>query len=80
MNRTHLTCKTIVCSPCIYIGENNGCSVKRNDRRVTRECRKISRHKIPRFIEFTDQFPMTASGKIQKFKLREQSTQVVGNK
>ena len=34
---------------------------------------KISRHKIPRHIILTDSFPMTASGKIQKFKLREQS-------
>lgn len=34
---------------------------------------KISRHKIPRYIQFTDQYPMTASGKIQKYKLREQS-------
>lgn len=32
---------------------------------------KISRFKIPRYIEFCDSFPMTASGKIQKFKLRE---------
>lgn len=31
----------------------------------------ISRHKIPRYIEFTTSYPMTASGKIQKFKLRE---------
>ena len=34
---------------------------------------KISRHKIPKHIILTDSFPMTASGKIQKFKLREQS-------
>ncbi|MBD7907433.1 AMP-binding protein [Sporosarcina gallistercoris] len=33
----------------------------------------ISHHKIPRYIEFTDAYPMTASGKIQKFKLREMS-------
>lgn len=32
---------------------------------------KISHHKIPRYIEFTKEYPMTASGKIQKFKLRE---------
>lgn len=32
---------------------------------------KIARYKIPRYIEFLDQYPMTASGKIQKFKLRE---------
>ncbi len=32
---------------------------------------KISRYKIPRYIEFVSEYPMTASGKIQKFKLRE---------
>lgn len=35
-------------------------------------CRgQISRYKIPKYIVFTDHFPLTASGKIQKFKLRE---------
>ncbi|MED0716399.1 AMP-binding protein [Aeribacillus composti] len=44
-------------------------------------CRgKISRHKIPRYIEFTDSYPMTASGKIQKFKLREQAKQILSTK
>ncbi|WJY27112.1 AMP-binding protein [Sporosarcina trichiuri] len=33
----------------------------------------ISYHKIPRYIQFTDAYPMTASGKIQKFRLREMS-------
>ncbi len=36
---------------------------------------KISYHKIPKYIEFTDEFPMTASGKVQKFKLREMSVE-----
>ncbi|PZX03904.1 fatty-acyl-CoA synthase [Psychrobacillus insolitus] len=41
-------------------------------------CRgKISYHKIPRYIEFTDAYPMTASGKIQKFLLRELSKEKV---
>ncbi len=31
----------------------------------------ISFHKIPKYIKFTDEYPMTASGKIQKYKLRE---------
>jgi fatty-acyl-CoA synthase len=31
----------------------------------------IARFKIPRYVRFVDDFPMTASGKIQKFKLRE---------
>ncbi|MFD4489039.1 AMP-binding protein [Lysinibacillus fusiformis] len=35
-------------------------------------CRdKISRHKIPKHIFFIDHYPMTASGKVQKYKLRE---------
>ncbi len=35
-------------------------------------CRgKIARYKIPKFIFFTESFPLTASGKVQKFKLRE---------
>lgn len=38
---------------------------------------KISRHKIPRYIEFTDAYPMTASGKIQKFRLREQAKEAI---
>ena len=31
----------------------------------------LSRHKMPRYIWFMDTFPMTASGKIQKYKMRE---------
>lgn len=38
---------------------------------------KISFHKIPKYIEFIDAFPMTASGKIQKFLLREMSKERV---
>jgi fatty-acyl-CoA synthase len=35
-------------------------------------CRgKISRHKIPKYYFFVEEFPMTGSGKIQKFKLKE---------
>jgi len=49
------------------------------DQAVTEEelrewCRgKIAGFKIPRYWKFTEAFPMTASGKIQKFKMREQS-------
>ena len=32
---------------------------------------RIARFKIPRQVRFVDSFPMTASGKVQKFKLRE---------
>ncbi len=33
----------------------------------------MARHKAPKYVKFTDSFPMTASGKIQKFKMREQA-------
>ncbi|CAL8078703.1 unnamed protein product [Orchesella dallaii] len=34
---------------------------------------KIAHYKIPRHIRFVDEFPKTTSGKIQKFKMREQT-------
>lgn len=38
-------------------------------------CRgKISRYKVPRYVTFVKSYPMTASGKIQKFKLSEMAT------
>jgi fatty-acyl-CoA synthase len=35
--------------------------------------RQIARFKIPKYVFFVDSFPITGSGKIQKFKLREMS-------
>jgi fatty-acyl-CoA synthase len=35
-------------------------------------CRgKISNYKVPKYVSFIEQLPLTASGKVQKFKLRE---------
>lgn len=39
---------------------------------------RIARHKIPKYWEFVDTFPMTASGKIQKYKLRDMFAQKYG--
>ena len=33
--------------------------------------KNMARHKVPSYVKFLDEFPTTASGKIQKFKLRE---------
>ena len=38
---------------------------------------KIADYKIPKHIHFVEEFPMTASGKIQKFKLRDIGTEIV---
>ena len=40
-------------------------------------CRgQIAWHKIPKYIAFVDDYPLTASGKVQKFKLREMAGQL----
>ncbi len=39
---------------------------------------RISHQKIPRYFQFVDAYPMTASGKVQKFVLREQAIQALG--
>ena len=33
---------------------------------------QIAHYKIPRYIKFVDMFPMTVTGKVQKFVMREQ--------
>ena len=38
----------------------------------------IAHYKVPHYIKFTDSFPMTITGKIQKFKMREQSISELG--
>jgi len=38
----------------------------------------LARHKTPKYVRFTDSFPMTASGKIQKYKLREAAIEELG--
>ena len=39
---------------------------------------QISHQKIPRYIQFVESFPVTASGKVQKFILRESATRMLG--
>ena len=39
---------------------------------------KIVYFKIPRYWRFTDSFPMTITGKIQKFKMRETAIAELG--
>ena len=37
---------------------------------------QISHHKIPMYVDFVDSYPVTASGKIQKYRLREMYIEV----
>jgi fatty-acyl-CoA synthase len=42
-------------------------------------CRgKIAHYKVPRYVECVEEFPMTVTGKVQKFKLREQAIESLG--
>jgi fatty-acyl-CoA synthase len=42
-------------------------------------CRgRISHYKIPRYVKFVDNFPMTVTGKIQKFLMRKQAIEELG--
>jgi fatty-acyl-CoA synthase len=46
---------------------------------LTRYCTgRISTFKIPRFWKFVDEFPMTVTGKIQKFRMREVAVAELG--
>jgi acyl-CoA synthetase (AMP-forming)/AMP-acid ligase II len=36
---------------------------------------RVASFKIPRYVMFVDEFPMTSSGKVQKVKLRERARQ-----
>ena len=37
----------------------------------------LAKHKVPRYIRIVDSFPVTASGKIQKFKMREEAIELL---
>ena len=56
---------------CIRLQEGQQSSVEE----IREFCRgKLAHYKIPRYVRFVDEFPMTVTGKVQKFILREQLT------
>ncbi|WNY26764.1 AMP-binding protein [Methanolapillus ohkumae] len=58
-----------------FIILHEGVTMKAED--VQDFCRgQIARYKIPKYVFFLDAFPMTGSGKIQKYKLREMSLEL----
>ena len=38
----------------------------------------LARHKVPKYIEYTDAFPMNAAGKVLKYKMREDAVKRLG--
>jgi len=60
-----------------WIKLKNGASA--NQEEIRAFCKgRIAHFKIPRYIKFVDDFPMTVSGKIQKYKMREDSIKELG--
>ena len=58
-----------------FIILKDGCELTPED--VRDFCKNhIARYKIPRYVFFIKQFPMTGSGKIQKFRLREMALEM----
>ncbi len=50
-----------------------------SEEEIKQFCREnIARYKTPKYIFFIEEFPMTASGKIQKYKLREIAKEMIG--
>jgi fatty-acyl-CoA synthase len=47
--------------------------VSATDQEIREFCRgQIAQHKIPRYVKFVSEFPLTVTGKVQKFIMREQ--------
>jgi fatty-acyl-CoA synthase len=40
--------------------------------------KRVARFKVPRYWKVTTEFPMTVTGKVQKFKMREQAIAELG--
>ncbi|MBR7133821.1 MAG: AMP-binding protein [Clostridia bacterium] len=59
--------------------------LKKGEEMTTEEMREyiashMARHKVPRYIEFVNSFPMNAAGKILKYKMREEAAERLGLK
>ena len=39
---------------------------------------QIAHHKIPRYVRFVEAFPMTVTGKVQKFRIRQEMIETLG--
>jgi fatty-acyl-CoA synthase len=60
-----------------WVKLRDGASVSEDD--LVAYCKdRIATYKIPRYWKFVDGFPMTVTGKIQKFKMRETAVEELG--
>jgi fatty-acyl-CoA synthase len=60
-----------------WVIPRSGASLDADD--VRRFCQgRIAHYKVPRYVKLVDGFPMTVTGKVQKFKMREQAIDELG--
>jgi fatty-acyl-CoA synthase len=60
-----------------WIVPKEGVSLTEDD--VREFCRgRIAHYKVPRYVKFVDSFPMTVTGKVQKFRMRELAIEELG--
>ena len=60
-----------------WIVRRDGASVTEDE--VKDFCRgQIAHYKVPRYVKFVDAFPMTVTGKVQKFKMRDAAIEELG--
>ncbi|MBO4890157.1 MAG: AMP-binding protein [Lachnospiraceae bacterium] len=60
---------------CIILKEGESMTVEEMDAFIKAS---LARHKVPRYIEFVDEFPMNAAGKVLKYKMREDAIKRLG--
>jgi fatty-acyl-CoA synthase len=60
-----------------WVKLREGASLDVDDLRAFCEGR-IAHYKIPRYVHVTDDFPMTVTGKVQKFKMRDTAIEMLG--
>ena len=60
---------------CIILKEGESMTVEEMKQYVLDH---MAKHKVPKYIEFVDGFPMNDAGKIQKYKMREMAVEKLG--
>ena len=61
---------------CAWIIRHDGAEITEED--IREHCRgQIAHYKIPRYVLFVEGWPMTVSGKVQKYKMREESIEIL---
>ncbi len=64
---------------CVWVLKRPQCSLGEDDVRAFCKA-SLAHYKVPRYVKFVEYFPQTVSGKIQKFKIREQMMDELGLK